>query len=135
MPRGLPRACGALADIFPQLDGVAIEHSWYGNVAMNRDMVPRIFARDGRRYAAGYCGSGVVWAVAAAQQAAGLEGVFVVEVVFAPAGVVRVGAEHVGGEQGGGFAGGEPVVELRDVGQIVVSLGGENVSGRFSCTY
>ena len=61
-------------------------------------------------------GSGVVWAVAAAQQAAGLERVFVVEVVLAPAGVVRVGAEHVRGEQGGGFADGEPVVEVRDVG-------------------
>ena len=60
----------ALADIFPQLDGIAIEHSWYGNVAMNRDMVPRIFARDGRRYAAGYCGSGVVWARWAGQKAA-----------------------------------------------------------------
>ena len=42
--------------------------------------------------------------------------VFVVEVVLAPAGVVRVGAEHVRGEQGGGFADGEPVVEVRDVG-------------------
>lgn len=51
-----------LADIFPQLDGVAIEHGWYGNVAMNRDMVARIIARHGQRYAAGYCGSGVVWA-------------------------------------------------------------------------
>ena len=29
---------------------------------MNRDMVPRIFSRDGMRYATGYCGSGVVWA-------------------------------------------------------------------------
>ena len=60
----------ALADIFPQLDGVEIAHSWYGNVAMNRDMVPRIFARHGRRYAAGYCGSGVVWARWAGRKAA-----------------------------------------------------------------
>ncbi|MCJ2017071.1 FAD-binding oxidoreductase [Methylobacterium sp. E-065] len=60
----------ALADIFPQLAGVTIEHSWYGNVAMNRDMVPRIFARSGRRYAAGYCGSGVVWARWAGRKAA-----------------------------------------------------------------
>ena len=60
----------ALADIFPQLDGIAIEHTWYGNVAMNRDMIPRIFARSGRRYAAGYCGSGVVWARWAGQKAA-----------------------------------------------------------------
>ena len=60
----------ALADIFPVLDGVDITHSWYGNVAMNRDMIPRIFSRDGMRYAAGYCGSGVVWARWAGQKAA-----------------------------------------------------------------
>ena len=60
----------ALADIFPVLDGVDITHSWYGYVAMNRDMIPRIFSRDGMRYAAGYCGSGVVWARWAGQKAA-----------------------------------------------------------------
>ncbi|GJD53017.1 Gamma-glutamylputrescine oxidoreductase [Methylobacterium crusticola] len=60
----------ALADIFPELDGGAITHSWYGHVAMNRDMVPRIFTRRGLRYAAGYCGSGVVWARWAGQKAA-----------------------------------------------------------------
>ena len=37
---------------------------------MNRDMIPRVFSRDGRRYAAGYCGSGVVWARWAGQKAA-----------------------------------------------------------------
>lgn len=52
----------ALADIFPELSQVELDHSWYGHVAMNRDMVPRIFSRRGLRYAAGYCGSGVVWA-------------------------------------------------------------------------
>jgi glycine/D-amino acid oxidase-like deaminating enzyme len=60
----------ALADIFPILEDVDITHSWYGNVAMNRDMIPRIFSRDGMRYAAGYCGSGVVWARWAGQKAA-----------------------------------------------------------------
>ncbi|HET6927332.1 MAG TPA: FAD-binding oxidoreductase, partial [Hyphomicrobiaceae bacterium] len=60
----------ALADIFPVLDGVDITHSWYGYVAMNRDMIPRIFSRHGTRYAAGYCGSGVVWARWAGQKAA-----------------------------------------------------------------
>jgi glycine/D-amino acid oxidase-like deaminating enzyme len=60
----------ALADIFPVLDGVEVTHSWYGHVAMNRDMIPRIFSRDGLRYAAGYCGSGVVWARWAGQKAA-----------------------------------------------------------------
>ena len=60
----------ALADIFPVLDGVDITHSWWGHVAMNRDMIPRIFSRDGMRYAVGYCGSGVVWARWAGQKAA-----------------------------------------------------------------
>ena len=52
------------------LDGVDITHSWYGYVAMNRDMIPRVFSRHGMRYAAGYCGSGVVWARWAGQKAA-----------------------------------------------------------------
>ena len=60
----------ALSDIFPVLDGVDITHSWYGHVAMNRDMIPRIFSRQGMRYAVGYCGSGVVWARWAGQKAA-----------------------------------------------------------------
>lgn len=60
----------ALVSIFPVLDDVAIEQSWFGHVAMNRDMIPRVFARHGRRYAAGYCGSGVVWARWAGQKAA-----------------------------------------------------------------
>jgi glycine/D-amino acid oxidase-like deaminating enzyme len=60
----------ALADIFPVLVDVDVTHSWYGYVAMNRDMIPRIFSRRGARYAAGYCGSGVVWARWAGQKAA-----------------------------------------------------------------
>lgn len=60
----------ALLDIFPVLDDVEITHSWYGHVAMNRDMIPRIFSKEGVRYATGYCGSGVVWARWAGQKAA-----------------------------------------------------------------
>ncbi|HWX49340.1 MAG TPA: FAD-binding oxidoreductase [Roseomonas sp.] len=60
----------ALAGIFPELADVEITHSWFGHVAMNRDMVPRIFSRHGIRYAAGYCGSGVVWARWAGQKVA-----------------------------------------------------------------
>jgi glycine/D-amino acid oxidase-like deaminating enzyme len=52
----------AMTDIFPVLRDVEITHSWFGHVAMNRDMIPRIFSRGGMRYACGYCGSGVVWA-------------------------------------------------------------------------
>jgi glycine/D-amino acid oxidase-like deaminating enzyme len=60
----------ALLDIFPVLEDVPITHSWFGHVAMNRDMIPRIFTRGGVRYAAGYCGSGVVWARWAGKKAA-----------------------------------------------------------------
>ncbi|MGE0767673.1 MAG: NAD(P)/FAD-dependent oxidoreductase [Hyphomicrobiaceae bacterium] len=60
----------ALLDIFPLLEDVPITHSWFGHVAMNRDMIPRIFTKNGVRYAAGYCGSGVVWARWAGQKAA-----------------------------------------------------------------
>lgn len=60
----------ALVDIFPVLADVEVTHSWFGHVAMNRDMIPRIFTKDGVRYAAGFCGSGVVWARWAGQKAA-----------------------------------------------------------------
>ncbi|OZI37102.1 oxidoreductase [Bordetella genomosp. 10] len=51
-----------LARIFPGLREVRLSHSWFGYVAMHRDMIPRIFTRDGVLYATGFCGSGVVWA-------------------------------------------------------------------------
>ena len=51
-----------LAELFPELEGVGLSHSWFGNVAMNRDMLPRVFAKHGVVYATGFCGSGVVWA-------------------------------------------------------------------------
>ncbi|MDZ4309628.1 MAG: FAD-dependent oxidoreductase [Cypionkella sp.] len=56
------RLLSGLAEIFPELAKVGLSHSWYGNVAMNRDMIPRIFEKDGVVYATGFCGSGVVWA-------------------------------------------------------------------------
>lgn len=51
-----------LLRIFPQLEGIRVSHSWAGKVAMNRDVIPRIFNRRGLHYATGFCGSGVVWA-------------------------------------------------------------------------
>lgn len=51
-----------LVTLFPELEKVRLSHSWYGNVAMHRDMVPRIFENKGLTYATGFCGSGVVWA-------------------------------------------------------------------------
>ena len=51
-----------LVNLFPELQNVRLSHNWFGNVAMNRDMIPRIFEKDGVVYATGFCGSGVVWA-------------------------------------------------------------------------
>ncbi len=48
--------------IFPELTAVGISHSWSGNIAYNLDFLPRLFVRDGVRYAVGFCGSGVIWA-------------------------------------------------------------------------
>lgn len=59
-----------MVDIFPDLKHVSLSHSWFGNVAMNRDMLPRIFEKDGVVYATGFCGSGVVWAPWVGMQAA-----------------------------------------------------------------
>lgn len=56
------RLLKGLVKRFPELENVRLSHSWFGNVAMNRDMLPRIFEKDGVLYATGFCGSGVVWA-------------------------------------------------------------------------
>lgn len=56
------RLRNGLGEIFPELENVRLSHSWFGNVAMHRDMLPRIFEKDGVVYATGFCGSGVVWA-------------------------------------------------------------------------
>ncbi|WP_108482064.1 NAD(P)/FAD-dependent oxidoreductase [Oceaniglobus ichthyenteri] len=48
--------------LFPELEQTGLTHTWFGNVAMHRDMIPRIFSRNGMVYATGFCGSGVVWA-------------------------------------------------------------------------
>lgn len=60
--RATARLHGELAAIFPQLGEVRISHSWAGNVAFNLDHLPRLFLHDGIHYAAGFCGSGLVWA-------------------------------------------------------------------------
>jgi glycine/D-amino acid oxidase-like deaminating enzyme len=48
-----------LVDIFPELVGVRITHSWCGFVAYTFDELMHIGRHDGIRYAMGYCGSGV----------------------------------------------------------------------------
>lgn len=51
-----------LINLFPELENVRLTHSWFGMVAMHRDMLPRIFENNGLTYATGFCGSGVIWA-------------------------------------------------------------------------
>jgi glycine/D-amino acid oxidase-like deaminating enzyme len=60
--RATARLRAELAAVFPQLTDVGITHSWAGNVAFNLDHLPRLFDHGGIHYAAGFCGSGVVWA-------------------------------------------------------------------------
>lgn len=50
-----------LTRLFPKLSDVGFTHSWFGYVAMNRDMIPRMFSVGNTVYATGYCGSGIVW--------------------------------------------------------------------------
>jgi glycine/D-amino acid oxidase-like deaminating enzyme len=50
-----------LARLFPELTGVGLTHSWFGYVAMHRDMIPRIFSSGNTVYATGFCGSGIAW--------------------------------------------------------------------------
>ncbi len=51
-----------LLAIFPELAGVGITHCWWGYVAMTYDQLPKVARHEGVHYAAGFCGSGVVWA-------------------------------------------------------------------------
>ncbi len=48
--------------IFPELFNVKIDYCWQGNVGFTRPQLPVIFEHDEIYYAAGYAGSGTVWA-------------------------------------------------------------------------
>lgn len=50
-----------LVEVFPELDGAGLSHSWYGYVAMNLGMVPRLFAHHRVHYATSCCGTGIIW--------------------------------------------------------------------------
>jgi glycine/D-amino acid oxidase-like deaminating enzyme len=49
-----------MTTLFPDLHGVALTHSWSGNIAYTFDRLAHVGVRDGIHYAMGYCGSGVV---------------------------------------------------------------------------
>ena len=51
-----------LIEIFPELEGVRLTHSWWGYTGYTFDLTPHLAVHDGIHYATGFCGSGVVWA-------------------------------------------------------------------------
>ena len=51
-----------LVEIFPDLDGVVVTHSWSGLTGHTFDLLPHLSLHEGIHYATGFCGSGVVWA-------------------------------------------------------------------------
>jgi glycine/D-amino acid oxidase-like deaminating enzyme len=55
----VPRLRSMLAQIFPELRGVELEHAWVGWVAYTFDTMPHLGCRDGIYYCMGYCGQGV----------------------------------------------------------------------------
>ena len=51
-----------LVEIFPELQGVRLTHTWWGYTGYTFDFIPHLRVHDGIHYATGFCGSGVVWA-------------------------------------------------------------------------
>ena len=56
------RLHGLMSDLFPQMAGAAVTHSWMGFIAYSRDRLPHLGKLDGVHYAMGYSGSGVAMA-------------------------------------------------------------------------
>jgi len=61
-----------LIEIFPELEGVKLTHSWWGYTGYTFDFLPKVAIHDGIHYATGFCGSGVVWAPWLGKKAAAL---------------------------------------------------------------
>ena len=68
--QAIARLKRGLVEIFPDLTDVALDHHWFGFVAFPMDELPKLAMHDGVHYAAGFCGSGVVWARWMGQKAA-----------------------------------------------------------------
>ncbi len=54
-----PKLHADMVEIFPELAGTKVSHSWVGFVAYTFDEMPHIGRHEGAYYAMGYCGSGV----------------------------------------------------------------------------
>jgi len=53
---------GLLTQIFPDLQGTPLTHSWRGHVCFTFSYLPHVGQYEGMHYALGYCGSGVAMA-------------------------------------------------------------------------
>ena len=51
-----------LVEVFPELEGVRLTHSWWGYTGYSFNFLPHLNVHDGIHYATGFCGSGAVWA-------------------------------------------------------------------------
>ena len=69
-PRDFAHLYNEMVDVFPDLKGVDVTHSWSGYVAFTRDTLPHIGKHDGVYFAMGYNGSGVARASHAGHQVA-----------------------------------------------------------------
>jgi len=61
-----------LTEIFPELEGIKLTHSWWGYTGYTFDFLPKVAINDGIHYATGFCGTGVVWAPWLGKKAAAL---------------------------------------------------------------
>jgi glycine/D-amino acid oxidase-like deaminating enzyme len=51
----------AMREVFPELEPVALDFAWSGNVCFTLDRMPHAGRLDGLHYALGYCGHGVAY--------------------------------------------------------------------------
>lgn len=62
---------GRIVEIFPELDGTPLTHSWGGRLGVTFDLMPHLGRIDGVWYALGYGGHGVALATYLGSEAAG----------------------------------------------------------------
>ncbi len=51
-----------LVEIFPEIEGIKLTHTWWGYTGYTFDFFPHLAVHNNIHYATGFCGSGVVWA-------------------------------------------------------------------------
>ncbi|WP_281214261.1 NAD(P)/FAD-dependent oxidoreductase [Shewanella insulae] len=69
-PRYGERLKSAMADCFPALADIAIDHNWTGWIAAALDDMPHVYSQGDMGYSLGYCGSGVAFSAQAAYRLA-----------------------------------------------------------------